>query len=205
MIPPAGPRVPGAGLICRDGLRSALIHGVETSQEARRFVITLSKYSAAAQCQQLCSRTVEHIVRVQKHIDKDPKGAQAWALRGKIYFEQHDFARAEPDLVKAIELDPKNIRARNSAMEFCRQAPGFLGGGMDKAYEQATEIKKLDPVRGLDERCVEDPSGHAVADQGDPHRGHDRYLVVLPRRATASMVTAASRTRAVTTYLAAAL
>jgi tetratricopeptide (TPR) repeat protein len=49
---------------------------------------------------------------------------------------------------RAIELDPKNIRARVSVMEFCRQAPGFLGGGMDKAYEQAAEIQKLDPVRG---------------------------------------------------------
>ncbi|MEO6992065.1 MAG: tetratricopeptide repeat protein [Lacunisphaera sp.] len=49
---------------------------------------------------------------------------------------------------KAVELDPKNIRARVSVMEFCRQAPGFLGGGMDKAYAQAAEIQKLDPVRG---------------------------------------------------------
>jgi len=49
---------------------------------------------------------------------------------------------------KSIELDPKNIRARMSVMEFCRQAPGFLGGGMDKAYAQAEEIKKLDVVRG---------------------------------------------------------
>lgn len=49
---------------------------------------------------------------------------------------------------RAVELDPKNIRARVSVMEFCRQAPSFLGGGMDKAYEQAAEIQKLDPVRG---------------------------------------------------------
>ena len=33
--------------------------------------------------------------------------AQAWALRGKIYFAQRDFTHAEPDLLKAIELDPK--------------------------------------------------------------------------------------------------
>ena len=29
--------------------------------------------------------------RVQKLIDKDPKQAQLWALRGKIYFAQQDF------------------------------------------------------------------------------------------------------------------
>src|SRR5262249_25541617 len=30
-----------------------------------------------------------------------------WALRGKIYLAQQDFTHAEPDLLKAIELDPK--------------------------------------------------------------------------------------------------
>src|SRR5262245_15271627 len=45
--------------------------------------------------------------RVQKLTDKDPKRAQPWALRGKIYLAQQDFTHAEPDLLKAIELDPK--------------------------------------------------------------------------------------------------
>jgi tetratricopeptide (TPR) repeat protein len=49
---------------------------------------------------------------------------------------------------KAVELDPANLNARWSVMEYCRQAPGFLGGGMDGAYAQAAEIKKLDPARG---------------------------------------------------------
>src|SRR5262249_4924099 len=45
--------------------------------------------------------------RVQKLTDKDPKRAQPWALRGKIYLAQQDFMHAEPDLLKAIDLDPK--------------------------------------------------------------------------------------------------
>jgi len=49
---------------------------------------------------------------------------------------------------KAVELDPTSIHARLSLMEFCRQAPGFIGGGLPKAYEQAAEIKKLDSARG---------------------------------------------------------
>ena len=43
--------------------------------------------------------------RVQAQIDRDPKLAQPWALRGKIYLAQRDFMRAEPDLLKAIEID----------------------------------------------------------------------------------------------------
>ena len=49
---------------------------------------------------------------------------------------------------RAVELEPKDINARWSVMEYCRQAPGFLGGGMEKAYVQAAAIKNLDPARG---------------------------------------------------------
>src|SRR4051812_16378999 len=45
--------------------------------------------------------------RAQQQIDKDPKRAQPWALRAKVYLAQRDFAHAEPDLAKAIEIDPK--------------------------------------------------------------------------------------------------
>lgn len=49
---------------------------------------------------------------------------------------------------KSVELDPKNIRGRQSLMEFYRQAPSIAGGGMDKAYAQAAEIQKLDANQG---------------------------------------------------------
>ena len=45
--------------------------------------------------------------RAQQQIEKDPKRAQPWALRAKVYLAQRDFAHAEPDLLKAIEIDPK--------------------------------------------------------------------------------------------------
>jgi tetratricopeptide (TPR) repeat protein len=49
---------------------------------------------------------------------------------------------------KAVELDPASINARWSVMEFCRQAPGIVGGGLEHAYAQAAEIQKLDARRG---------------------------------------------------------
>ncbi len=49
---------------------------------------------------------------------------------------------------KAVELDPSNINARYSVMEYCRQAPGFIGGGMEQAYVQAAAIKQLDSATG---------------------------------------------------------
>ena len=45
--------------------------------------------------------------RVQPLIKNDSNSAQAFGIRGKIYLAQADLSRAEPDLLKAIELDPK--------------------------------------------------------------------------------------------------
>ena len=56
--------------------------------------------------QQQYPAAMARLARVQKLLDKDPKAAQLWALRGKIYLAERDFAHAEPDLSKAIELDP---------------------------------------------------------------------------------------------------
>lgn len=49
---------------------------------------------------------------------------------------------------KAVELDPKSIDARFSLLGFYQQAPGIVGGGLDKALAQAQEIKRLDAARG---------------------------------------------------------
>jgi len=51
-------------------------------------------------------------------------------------------------LEKAVELEPDSIEARNGLVSFYRSAPTFAGGGMGKAYEQAAEIKKRDPLAG---------------------------------------------------------
>lgn len=76
----------------------------------------------------------------------DAYGASALkaGMLGKLSFARK--CKAAYD--KAVELDPKNIDARWSVMEFCRQAPAIAGGGLEGAYAQAEEIRKLDPARG---------------------------------------------------------
>lgn len=49
---------------------------------------------------------------------------------------------------RAVALDPSGIAYRLSLFEFYRQAPGFAGGGFDKAAAQAEAVKKLDANRG---------------------------------------------------------
>lgn len=51
-------------------------------------------------------------------------------------------------LEQAVALDPDNLDARNGLISFYRQAPGFVGGGIGKAYVQAGEIRKRDFHRG---------------------------------------------------------
>lgn len=65
-------------------------------------------------------------------------------LLGKLSYARKCKAAYE----QAVELDPANLNARWSLMEFCRQAPGIAGGGIELAYAQAAEIKKIDPRRG---------------------------------------------------------
>ncbi|GGD01456.1 tetratricopeptide repeat protein [Undibacterium terreum] len=49
---------------------------------------------------------------------------------------------------KAVELDPKNYDARFSLLQYYLQAPGFVGGGKDKAQALVAETTKLNPVAG---------------------------------------------------------
>jgi cytochrome c-type biogenesis protein CcmH/NrfG len=48
----------------------------------------------------------------------------------------------------AVRLDPANLEARADLAEFYVDAPGLVGGGKDKAQEEAQEIAKLDPAQG---------------------------------------------------------
>jgi len=50
--------------------------------------------------------------------------------------------------LKAVELDPASIDARSDLIEYYLQAPGFLGGSVEKAHGQATEILKRDAYEG---------------------------------------------------------
>lgn len=47
---------------------------------------------------------------------------------------------------RAVQLNPSNVEALNDLFEYYLEAPGFLGGGLDKASDAANRIGKLDPV-----------------------------------------------------------
>jgi predicted Zn-dependent protease len=49
---------------------------------------------------------------------------------------------------RALALDPALVDPRRNLVMFYSMAPGFMGGDMLKAKQQAVEIMKLNPMRG---------------------------------------------------------
>jgi len=49
---------------------------------------------------------------------------------------------------KSVELDERNLEAMNDLFSYYVEAPGFLGGGLDKASTLARRIGKVDPAEG---------------------------------------------------------
>ncbi len=70
------------------------------------------------------------------------------ALQASILTKPKWAGRAREAYEKAVQIDPTLVDARFDLMQYYLAAPGFLGGGRDKADAQAAEITCLDPVLG---------------------------------------------------------
>lgn len=56
--------------------------------------------------------------------------------------------KVKSEFERAVQLDPKMLDPRFGLVDFYTMAPGFMGGSIDKAKEQAREIGKMHPFRG---------------------------------------------------------
>lgn len=65
-----------------------------------------------------------------------PLFAPKYASQARAYFE------------KAVALDPNNAEALNDLFQYYLEAPGFLGGGYDKAEQIAKRIADRNPAEG---------------------------------------------------------
>ena len=65
-----------------------------------------------------------------------PFTAPGHASRARQYFE------------KAVQLSPMNLDAQSDLFEYYLEAPGFLGGGMEKAQATAVQLGKISPAEG---------------------------------------------------------
>jgi tetratricopeptide (TPR) repeat protein len=65
-----------------------------------------------------------------------PFTAPLQASKARQYFE------------KAVQLNPTNLDAESDLFEYYLDAPGFLGGGLDRAQATATRIGQISPADG---------------------------------------------------------
>jgi tetratricopeptide (TPR) repeat protein len=62
-------------------------------------------------------------------------------------------SKSRTSLEKAVALDPANWDAVDDLFEFYLQAPGFMGGGLDRAEQLAAIIARRDPAEGAYDRA----------------------------------------------------
>jgi tetratricopeptide (TPR) repeat protein len=52
--------------------------------------------------------------------------------------------KAKNEFESAVKLDPANVQAHADLAEYYTEAPSIMGGGLDKARDQATQVAKYD-------------------------------------------------------------
>jgi tetratricopeptide (TPR) repeat protein len=95
---------------------------------------------------------------LEKAAALDPKSSEIELWLGRAYgsqamkasvFKQASLAgKVRKAFEKSVELDPGNIDGRLALVDYYVQAPGIMGGSIEKASEQAAEIARRDPMRG---------------------------------------------------------
>ncbi|MFZ0480664.1 MAG: tetratricopeptide repeat protein [Terriglobales bacterium] len=93
----------------------------------------------------------------KKAIALDPGNGRYHRWLGHVYGEKASRAglltaaslaiKTREELERAVELNPRDVDSRVDLAEFYLEAPGIVGGGLDKARAQATIIGTTDPAR----------------------------------------------------------
>jgi tetratricopeptide (TPR) repeat protein len=94
----------------------------------------------------------------QKAVSENPQNSQYVDWLGRAYgrrasnsnpFTAPTLAgKARDAFERAVQLDPSNTDALSDLFDYYLDAPGFLGGGYEKAAEVARRISALDPAEG---------------------------------------------------------
>jgi len=70
------------------------------------------------------------------------------AETGSVFTAPGNAKKAHQYFEQAVELDPNNREAAANLFEYYLEAPGFLGGGLDKAQTMVAHLTRLDTPGG---------------------------------------------------------
>ena len=92
----------------------------------------------------------------EKASSAEPRNSSHWHWLGRTFGRRAELSsfvaapgyaiKARQNFERAVALDGRNIEALNDLFEYYLQAPGFLGGGVDKAQALIEKIAVADPV-----------------------------------------------------------
>ncbi len=106
----------------------------------------------------------------QKASSVNPLSAASLAKKTKNEFEQ------------AVKLDPGNVQARADISEYYTDAPSIMGGGLDKARDQAAQVAKYDEATShwILALIAEKEKNYPEAESRTPasHQGSEESLAI---------------------------
>jgi tetratricopeptide (TPR) repeat protein len=93
----------------------------------------------------------------KKAVSLDPDNSRFHLWLGRVYGEKADrvnfmaaaslAGKVRGEFERAVQLNPKDVDARLDLAEFYIAAPGIIGGGEDKARDQAHSLASENPAR----------------------------------------------------------
>jgi tetratricopeptide (TPR) repeat protein len=93
----------------------------------------------------------------RKAVSLDPENGVFHLWLGRVYGEKADRSnflsaaglagKVRAEFERAVQLNPNDVDARLDLAEFYLEAPSIIGGGEQKAREQARQIATLNPAR----------------------------------------------------------
>jgi tetratricopeptide (TPR) repeat protein len=95
---------------------------------------------------------------LEKAVAADPGNSEYELWLGRAFGRRAETAspftappnanKARQHFEKAVQLNPHNMDALSDLFEYYLEAPGFMGGGLDKAAGVADRMAAIDPVEG---------------------------------------------------------
>lgn len=101
----------------------------------------------------------EMIVHAERAVELSPDNSEYHNLLGRAYGRKAEHhanwfsglslaKKIRGEFERAVELNPRNVKAQRDLASYYARAPGIVGGGEEKAQRKLEEIQALDPVQG---------------------------------------------------------
>jgi len=95
---------------------------------------------------------------LEKAVQKEPANSDYFMWLGRAYGRRAETSnplsaighasKTHQYFERAVQLNPRNIEALNDLLEYYLEAPGFMGGGVEKAQAVINRISQVDPSEG---------------------------------------------------------